>query len=68
MFFDSICCSSVDIAKVELIFYHVLSQGAWVLKPRKTKPRSVVHFVGGIFVGAAPQLTYRLFLEGLAEK
>ncbi|KAH7856985.1 hypothetical protein Vadar_007652 [Vaccinium darrowii] len=43
-------------------------EGAWVLKPRKTKPRSVVHFVGGIFVGAAPQLTYRLFLEGLAEK
>ncbi|GFY88066.1 Gut esterase [Actinidia rufa] len=43
-------------------------RGAWVLKPRNSKPRSVVHFVGGIFVGAAPQLTYRLFLEGLSEK
>ncbi|XP_057493906.1 uncharacterized protein LOC130779323 isoform X2 [Actinidia eriantha] len=43
-------------------------EGAWVLKPRNSKPRSVVHFVGGIFVGAAPQLTYRLFLEGLSEK
>uniref|UniRef100_A0A5B7BWU1 Uncharacterized protein n=1 Tax=Davidia involucrata TaxID=16924 RepID=A0A5B7BWU1_DAVIN len=43
-------------------------EGAWVLKPRNAKPRSVVHFVGGIFVGAAPQLTYRLFLERLSEK
>ncbi|KAK6942050.1 Protein of unknown function DUF1350 [Dillenia turbinata] len=42
-------------------------EGAWVLKPRNLRPRSVVHFVGGIFVGAAPQLTYRLFLERLAE-
>ncbi|XP_042495936.1 uncharacterized protein LOC122075100 isoform X1 [Macadamia integrifolia] len=43
-------------------------EGAWVLKPRNSKPTSVVHFVGGIFVGAAPQLTYRLFLERLSEK
>ncbi|XP_002512715.2 uncharacterized protein LOC8285738 [Ricinus communis] len=43
-------------------------EGAWVLKPRSSPPKSVVHFVGGIFVGAAPQLTYRLFLERLAEK
>ncbi|XP_076950577.1 uncharacterized protein LOC143623601 [Bidens hawaiensis] len=42
--------------------------GAWVLRPRNTKPVAVVHFVGGIFVGAAPQLTYRLFLERLSEK
>lgn len=43
-------------------------EGAWVLKPRDSPPKSVVHFIGGIFVGAAPQLTYRLFLERLAEK
>ncbi|KAG6653730.1 uncharacterized protein LOC122309768 [Carya illinoinensis] len=43
-------------------------EGAWVLKPSSSKPRAVVHFVGGIFVGAAPQLTYRLFLERLSEK
>ncbi|KAG7536969.1 Alpha/Beta hydrolase fold [Arabidopsis suecica] len=43
-------------------------EGAWVLKPRNSKPKMVVHFIGGIFVGAAPQLTYRLFLERLAEK
>ncbi|KAK8717180.1 hypothetical protein V6N13_044457 [Hibiscus sabdariffa] len=43
-------------------------EGSWVLKPKGSKPRAVVHFVGGIFVGAAPQLTYRLFLERLAEK
>ncbi|XP_076885566.1 uncharacterized protein LOC143535114 [Bidens hawaiensis] len=43
-------------------------EGAWVLRPKYSKPVAVVHFVGGIFVGAAPQLTYRLFLERLAEK
>ncbi|XP_075659773.1 uncharacterized protein LOC142629636 isoform X3 [Castanea sativa] len=43
-------------------------EGAWVLKPRNSTPKSVVHFVGGIFVGAAPQLTYRMFLERLSEK
>ncbi|CAK9322472.1 unnamed protein product [Citrullus colocynthis] len=43
-------------------------EGAWVLKPRNSTPKYVVHFVGGIFVGAAPQLAYRLFLERLSEK
>ncbi|CAN1266272.1 hypothetical protein LINPERPRIM_LOCUS12488 [Linum perenne] len=43
-------------------------EGAWVLKPKNGKPNSVVHFIGGIFVGAAPQLAYRLFLEHLSEK
>ncbi|TYG40330.1 hypothetical protein ES288_D12G084500v1 [Gossypium darwinii] len=43
-------------------------EGAWILKPKGSKPESVVHFIGGIFVGAAPQLTYRLFLERLSEK
>ncbi|XP_016730149.1 uncharacterized protein [Gossypium hirsutum] len=43
-------------------------EGAWVLKPKGLKPKSVIHFVGGIFVGAAPQLAYRLFLERLSEK
>ncbi|CAI9093072.1 OLC1v1028479C1 [Oldenlandia corymbosa var. corymbosa] len=44
------------------------SEGAWILRPRNSKPELIVHFIGGIFVGAAPQLTYRLFLERLAEE
>lgn len=43
-------------------------EGAWILKPKGSRPKSIVHFIGGVFVGAAPQLTYRLFLERLAEK
>ncbi|EXC32358.1 hypothetical protein L484_004700 [Morus notabilis] len=43
-------------------------EGAWVLKPRSSEPKFVVHFVGGIFVGAAPQLAYRFFLERLSQK
>ncbi|KAL0918816.1 hypothetical protein M5K25_010856 [Dendrobium thyrsiflorum] len=43
-------------------------EGTWVLRPRHTRPRSIAHFIGGIFVGATPQLTYRLFLERLSDK
>ncbi|KAM3324776.1 hypothetical protein P3S67_005928 [Capsicum chacoense] len=43
-------------------------EGAWVLKPKTSKPKLVIHFVGGVFVGAAPQLSYRLFLERLRQK
>jgi len=40
-------------------------EGAWVLRPL-TPARGVVHFIGGAFAGAAPQLTYRLLLETLS--
>eukprot|EP00897_Mesotaenium_endlicherianum_P006391 jgi/Mesen1/5780/ME000293S04933 len=44
-------------------------EGAWVLKPQGGAPlKAVVHFIGGAFVGASPQLTYRLFLESLADR
>eukprot|EP00252_Welwitschia_mirabilis_P009889 TRINITY_DN22817_c0_g1_i2.p1 TRINITY_DN22817_c0_g1~~TRINITY_DN22817_c0_g1_i2.p1 ORF type:complete len:365 (-),score=54.05 TRINITY_DN22817_c0_g1_i2:224-1318(-) len=41
-------------------------EGAWVLKPNSMNPIGVIHFAGGIFVGAAPQITYRLFLQRLS--
>ena len=40
--------------------------GNWVLIPRH--PVGIVHFLGGAFVAAAPQLTYRWLLEQLARK
>jgi len=40
---------------------------AWVLLPAG-EPLGVVHFTGGAFAGASPQLTYRLFLETLCSK
>jgi hypothetical protein len=44
-------------------------EGAWVLSPPNgVKPVAVVHFIGGAFVGASPQLTYRLFLEALTAR
>ncbi|XP_057745858.1 uncharacterized protein LOC130964330 [Arachis stenosperma] len=43
-------------------------EGAWIIKPKSSKPKFVAHFIGGIFVGAAPQLAYRWFLERLSEK
>lgn len=39
-------------------------EGNWVLYPPDNRaPEAVVHFVGGAFVGAAPQLAYRTLLE-----
>ena len=44
-------------------------EGAWVLYPPSSRaPEAVVHFLGGAFVGAAPQLSYRLFLEALSNR
>jgi hypothetical protein len=45
-------------------------EGTWVLSPPDpaADPRAVVHFCGGAFVGASPQLTYRLFLERLCAR
>jgi hypothetical protein len=44
-------------------------EGCWVLRPPGgAAPEAVVHFLGGAFVGAAPQLSYRLFLEALAQR
>lgn len=44
-------------------------EGAWVLyPPNNREPTAVVHFLGGAFVGAAPQISYRLFLEALSNR
>lgn len=40
--------------------------GSWVVVP--TKPKGIIHFLGGAFVATAPHLTYRLLLEALAEQ
>ncbi|GIL57885.1 hypothetical protein Vafri_13100 [Volvox africanus] len=44
-------------------------EGCYVLFPPSGRPpAAVAHFLGGAFVGAAPQMTYRLFLEALANR
>jgi hypothetical protein len=44
-------------------------EGCWVLRPPgSAPPRALVHFIGGAFVGAAPQLAYRPLLEALAAR
>jgi len=45
--------------------------GNFLLRPpdhATNPPKAVLHFLGGAFVGAAPHLTYRYLLTGLAEK
>ncbi|GLC38392.1 hypothetical protein PLESTB_001582700 [Pleodorina starrii] len=44
-------------------------EGCFVLFPPSGRPpAAVAHFMGGAFVGAAPQMAYRLFLEALANR
>ena len=38
--------------------------GSWVLVP--SRPKAIVHFLGGAFVATAPQVTYRRLLERIA--
>lgn len=40
--------------------------GNWVYVP--PHPKAIVHFLGGAFVAAAPQVTYRLLLEQLGRQ
>lgn len=41
--------------------------GNYLLRPPAgTPPRALIHFLGGAFVGAAPSISYRYLLEGLA--
>jgi len=43
--------------------------GNFLLRPPKdVQVKALIHFLGGSFVGAAPHLTYRYLLEGLAER
>lgn len=48
----------------------IVMQGCFVLYPPEGagEPRCLVHFIGGSFVGAAPQLAYRPLLEALAAR
>lgn len=42
--------------------------GSYVIEPPpSTTPPKIVHFIGGAFVGAASQLTYRYLLERIAK-
>lgn len=44
-------------------------EGCFVLRPPNGEaPEAVVHFLGGAFVGAAPQFSYRLLLEALGSR
>lgn len=44
-------------------------EGCWVLYPPAGRPpAAVAHFLGDAFVGAAPHIAYRLFLEALANR
>jgi len=46
--------------------------GNYILRPPPSSsmspPRAVIHFLGGAFLGAAPQLTYRYLLERLSSR
>ena len=40
--------------------------GNWLYVPQR--PRAIIHFLGGAFVAAAPNVTYKLLLEALGQR
>jgi len=44
-----------------------LSRGVIAVAPSRTRPRALVHFLGGAFAGAAPYLFYSSFIDRLAD-
>ena len=58
-----------DIQSLNISGRWVSDSGNFLLPPpNNTEVIAVIHFLGGAFVGAAPHLTYRYFLEYLCEK
>lgn len=47
--------------------YQKQVEGSWVTASRSRRPKAIVHFLGGAFAGAAPQLAYALLIQLLAE-
>lgn len=41
--------------------------GCWVTSPAKGAPKGIVHFLGGAFAGASPELVYPLLLQIVGE-
>jgi len=41
--------------------------GNYILRP-SIEPKAVIHFIGGAFIGATPQIVYRTFLEKLVAR
>lgn len=42
--------------------------GECLVYPSKGKPKGLIHFLGGAFIGAAPDVTYSFFIELLAKE
>jgi hypothetical protein len=58
-----------EIASIGLRGRWKRSGDNFVLRPLPNiKPRAVIHFIGGAFVGAAPHFAYRFFLDELADE
>jgi len=58
------------IARASLGLYgdfETTAGGSYLLEPTTSEAKGVVHFLGGAFVGAGSQLTYRYLLERFAD-
>ena len=51
---------------VELVVGPARIGGSYVFRPADAEPRAIIHFLGGAFVGAAPQVAYGAMLKELA--
>lgn len=58
-------CSVIVVALTGMLYYQVGS--CWVTGPASGRPKATVHFLGGAFAGASPQLAYPLLIQMLAQ-
>eukprot|EP00878_Enallax_costatus_P040893 GHUV01047301.1.p1 GENE.GHUV01047301.1~~GHUV01047301.1.p1 ORF type:complete len:166 (+),score=30.66 GHUV01047301.1:136-633(+) len=59
------CCKLTCDASV--VWRRLDGTKAWVAHPRAARVKGIIHFLGGAFAGAAPQILYNSFVEQLAD-
>jgi acetyl esterase/lipase len=52
---------------VSRVACHLQVDGCWVTSPARGAPKGIVHFLGGAFAGASPELVYPLLLQIVSE-
>jgi hypothetical protein len=63
-----LCCTIVTCPRTALkCLPQQEGTKAWVAHPRAARVNGIIHFLGGAFAGAAPQLLYNGFIELLAD-
>lgn len=65
---SSFVSPSSGVPKLNIAYKRVADCLVFPALPRRRKPRALIHFIGGAFIGAVPEVTYSLFIELLTRQ